>query len=269
MITKKFIYAYLEPRPENSRCGEVRYIGQTTTGFNRCTGWSGQYCTKARNWLKNLEDRKLKPPIKILAVLTPDASLSELNRQEIRFIAYYRSLGADLKNMTEGGGGTKGTRRSDEFKKRLADSNHNRVWLEESKLKVSLAKRGKHLSEEHKRNVGLAKKGQKHSEETIAKIRLANLGRVLPESTKLKLSLSMKGRKHSEEHNRKVGLGRKGKRHSPESILKMRLAKLGKPRSEETKRKISLGKIGKKASAEAKLHMKQGWQKRTEKELYL
>lgn len=66
----------------------------------------------------------------------------------------------------------------------------------ETKLKISIARIGKHHSKETKRKMGLAHKGKHHSE-----------------ATKKKMSIAMKGRKYSEEHRRNHSLAKKGDRN--------------------------------------------------------
>ena len=92
---------------------------------------------------------------------------------------------------------------------------------EETKLKLSIAKKGK--------------KGKPRSEETKLKISIAKKGKPHSEDSKIKMSIAKKGKKikpHSEEHKLKMSIAKKGKK--------------GKPHSEETKLKISIARKGKK-----------------------
>ena len=66
---------------------------------------------------------------------------------------------------------------------------------EETKEKMSLARKGKPLSEEHKRKIGESNKGKKLSEETKEKLSKSHLGKKLSEETKKKISKASKGRK--------------------------------------------------------------------------
>ncbi len=113
---------------------------------------------------------------------------------------------------------------------------------EETRQKISAARKGQKHSEEHRRNIGVAGKGRKHSEETKAKMSASNKGQKRSEETRRNLSAvaklrpprseevrrkisdSLKGRKLSEEVRRKMSAARKGRKPSEETKLKMRAA---------------------------------------------
>ena len=98
---------------------------------------------------------------------------------------------------------------------------------------------GHHLSEETKIKISNARKGIPRSEETKIKISNAQKGIPLSAETRLKMSEAKKGVKrgpHSEEHKRKISESNKGKPSWNKGI----------PCSEETKIKISEVKKGKK-----------------------
>jgi hypothetical protein len=121
---------------------------------------------------------------------------------------------------------------------------------EESMKKMSEVKRGNHYalghkhSEESIRKMSEAKMGHPVSEETRNKLSIARKGKFLGEEH------PMWGKHHSEESKRKMSLHRTGKCcgpenpnyhkiFSPETLLKMSFAQKGKKASEETKRKMS------------------------------
>lgn len=81
----------------------------------------------------------------------------------------------------------------------------NKHHTEISKLKMSLANKGRKLSDEHRRNIGLAHKGKKVSGNR-------KLGWKLSDETRRKIGLTSKGRQFSEEHRRKIGLAHKGEK---------------------------------------------------------
>jgi len=101
---------------------------------------------------------------------------------------------------------------------------------EETRLKMSLAKKGRRYSDEHKRNLSAAKTGTHPSEETKRKISEKLKGRHVSEETRRKLSEIRKGKHHSVETRRKLSEANKGK----ESPF------FGKPFSEEHKRNIGI-----------------------------
>lgn len=94
------------------------------------------------------------------------------------WIAYGRSLRWDLCNLTAGGTG---------------------ALSAETRLKMSLAKKGKPLSAEHRANLSKAGKGKPawnkgvpHSDETRAKMSASQTGRVFPEEHRTNLAAAIK-----------------------------------------------------------------------------
>lgn len=73
---------------------------------------------------------------------------------------------------------------------------------EESRAKISEAKKGKHFSDEHKMKIGEANKGKTSPRK----------GAHLSESTKHKMSEARKGKRHSEETRRKMSEAQKRRR---------------------------------------------------------
>ena len=69
-------------------------------------------------------------------------------------------------------------------------------YSEESKAKMSKAKKGKKQTPEHVRNNVLANTGKKRSKETRQKISDANRGRVLSKESRMKTSKSLSGKNH-------------------------------------------------------------------------
>jgi len=148
----------------------------------------------------------IKPPKDKSRIIFLKQNLTEEEafRHEIYMIAVFgrKDLGTGiLHNRTDGGEGVSGL-----------------IHNEESKRKMSKAKKGKSRSEKTKRKIREAGKGRTHSDES-----------------KRIISETMKGRNHSEETKRK-----------------MSESKLGKPRSEETKRKLSEANVGKSLSEETR-----------------
>lgn len=95
---------------------------------------------------------------------------------------------------------------------------------------------------EHRR---LHHKGKTFSEETKRKMSEARRGRTLSQGTRRKLSEAMKGKPRSDEHRRRLSESLKGKHPSEETRVKLSESHKGKklpPRSEEHRRKISEAK---------------------------
>lgn len=111
-------------------------------------------------------------------------------------------------NLREGGG-SKG-KLSEECILKLKGQKRT----DESRLKMSMAHKGKKLSDEHKRKIGLGGKNNKR----------------------------FKGKKHTEESKRKIGLAGIGRKKAPESIAKIAAFHTGRKRPSNTGSKISLAK---------------------------
>lgn len=133
---------------------------------------------------------------------------------------------------------------------------------DETKLKMSLASRGKPKSSEaveKMRKSKIGKPRKPHSKETIEKINqtkalnkaLGKPRKPFSEETRKKMSLAQRGKKMSEEAKLKISIGNKGKPKSKEHVEKCRIANTGRKLSDEHKDNIRQGNLGKKMSDEA------------------
>ena len=116
-----------------------------------------------------------------------------------------------LHNKTDGGEGTSGAIRS-----------------EETRRKMSEAKKGKTKSEETRRRMSEASKLRPITEEQIKRLQSYNINKFVSEETRRKMSETRKGKPrkpHTEETKRKLSEAKKGKP--------------GTPHTEESKRKLS------------------------------
>jgi group I intron endonuclease len=118
------------------------------------------------------------------AVVETWPSELEAKDAEIWMIAYLKSLGARLYNMTEGGEGTTGWVPSEETRAIWRRQRTGKKASPETKAKMSKTRKGKPLSEKNKRGISEGQrgrvciwKGKKLPPETCEKIRLANLQR--------------------------------------------------------------------------------------------
>ena len=119
-----------------------------------------------------------------------------------------------LVNMTDGGEGACGLVPSEETRLKMSLARKGKPFSDETRLKMSLARKGKSLSEEHREKLSQAKKGKRrepHSDETRLKISQANKGKPqakkgksLSDETRLKMSQANKGKTHSEEAKQKM-----------------------------------------------------------------
>lgn len=183
MPSKFLIYALSDPRTN-----EIRYIGQSSRGLKRpkhhmCpSSIKGGHNPYKNNWLRQLKSLGLNPIIDVLEELISEDQLDE---NEQFYIAYFRSIGCRLVNLTDGGKGMRGYSLS-----------------KETRTKMSLSHKGKKQSSEHIANNVAANTGRKVSETTKAKISLANSGRIYSEEMKIKLAISHGGRPFCDETGR-------------------------------------------------------------------
>jgi group I intron endonuclease len=180
---------YALHHPNSSRV----YVGKSKNGMRRPKEHS-QVSTMQRyiqtpltKWIKSLQKRGLEPKI---TVLEECAKPEDLNEAEIFHIAYFRSLGMQLLNLTDGGDGGFGYQPTEEARKKMSAINKKRSstpagrermskianeywsnpearekqreerlgkkWNEETRAKISAAHKGKQKSEQHKENLSIA-----------------------------------------------------------------------------------------------------------------
>jgi group I intron endonuclease len=212
-----------------------KYIGQTVKGLSK--RWK-THLQAVRRGSKNAIHKAIRKygaesfTIEVIAE-TLEPFLDDL---EVFFIRLHNTFSKWGYNLTEGGGGVRGTR-SEEFRERC-------------RLNMT----GKSPSAETKAKLSLAHKGSKRSPEVRQKMKLLQVARAAKLTPEDRLQLSERtrgntnklGKPHSEETRRKIGLANKGKltgrKRSPEATEKARLANTGRKRSAETKQKIGLSK---------------------------
>ena len=101
-------------------------------------------------------------------------------------------------NLTDGGDGHSGFIMSEETKQKISEAKKDKTLSEEHKQKLSEAKKGKTLSEEHKQKISEAIKKQLIEKGGPFK------GKHQSEETKQKISDAMKGKTFSKEHKQKI-----------------------------------------------------------------
>ncbi|KKM64565.1 hypothetical protein LCGC14_1500130 [marine sediment metagenome] len=153
-------------------------------------------------------------------------SEKELNTREKYWIEELNTLSPSGYNLKEGGKSGKPS--------------------EETRNKMSLARKGKKLSIEHRHSISKALMGRVDSEETRQRKGRAKLGQTHSIESRLKMSRSHTGKKLSVETREKMSVSQKGKhRESP---------------SEETRLKMSKALSGRKLSVEHKSCISQALQ---------
>lgn len=223
-----------------------------------------QVCPRARNQHHTNVVEKLKRTgfsydVKLVAVDLLEKDAFDLECERIKF---WRNQDVKLANMTDGGEGPSGHKRSEETKAKMSAAH-------KGKSRPDLL--GRKASDETKAKISLSRKGRKLSEETKAKLSAVIKGRLrgpTPQETKAKISAAKKGIKPSTEARAKLSAVRLGKTHSDETKAKMSAALKGRtrgPLSEEHKRKLSEMFKGKSLSPERRQIIKDSWARRKAK----
>jgi uncharacterized protein YraI len=123
---------------------------------------------------------------------------AEMDRAEKAYIKLFGTRDPALGyNLTDGGDGTVGAIRTEEWKKNISKGNMGKIWDEARRIAHSIRQKGNTLSEEHKEKIGLGVKGTKKPEQWLEKLVARNKSR--------------KGEKRpprTEEHQRKLSESR-------------------------------------------------------------
>lgn len=169
MSSRFIIYGLIDPRN-----GQLRYVGQSSRGLIRPKQRHARHCW---SWEENLKCEGLVPEIEILQECN---LIDELDEAEIFWIGYFRMIGANLTNISTGGCGSKGAKRSEEWKDNLSKKtifrnpiNLGRVHPDEEKLRRANSnkhKRGKYkvktqeAQKELSQRLSILRKGKKKKE---------------------------------------------------------------------------------------------------------
>ena len=148
----------------------------------------------------------------------------------------------------------KGKKISEETKKKISESRKkfyenggihplkDKHHTKETREKMSKSQKSKPLTQKQKavlEKMIEGNKGKKRTEETKKKIGLGNKGKIISESTKKKLSKINTGKKHTEESKKKMSKSQKGKVMSELSKKRMSESKKGHIVTESARAKIS------------------------------
>jgi hypothetical protein len=185
-----------------------------------------------------------KPTKERIIFLKQNLTEEEAFKHEIYMIAVFgrKDLGTGiLRNKTNGGDGSSGVVRSEEYKRKLSESLKGRIFSEEHRKKISESLKGREISEETRKKLRISLKG---------KVGFPGmLNKTHTEKSKEKMSEVKKGDKnhfygksHSEETKNKISESKKGKTPTEETRKKMSEAAKGRIFSEEHKRKLSESK---------------------------
>lgn len=210
----------------------VRYVGKSSSGTRRARSHSSPSQNKntyRANWIKSLRSAGHEFEIAILQESTEQS----LNDDECWWIAYGRACGWPLTNLTNGGEGVPGLRKSAETRAKLSAALKGRrvTWA----WKSALRNRGRKPSTETRAKMSAAGLGRRRSAESVAKTAEKLRGRVVSAEQREQIRQKLLGRKLPEEHKAKL----RGRRHTDEARAKMSARRLGSTVGEMAKAKIA------------------------------
>jgi hypothetical protein len=144
------VYALVASSDEST----IRYIGRAKNPQGRLRNHL-RFAEQGRkehvyNWINKVKDSG--DTVKLI-IVEDDLTWEESAEREIHYIAYYRSLGFDLTNMTSGGDGRPGYIISKETREKIGRFHKGKILSDETKQKIREAKIGKKVSEETKAKI--------------------------------------------------------------------------------------------------------------------
>jgi len=232
-----YVYLYRDPKDDR-----VIYVGKGQQ--NRA--WT-HLRRETNSHLHRLIKKRLEEGFKIEPEILVYGSEEYAHQVEITLIAQYGREDLNtgtLFNLTDGGEGATGAKRSEETVQRLKESHKDRDY-------------SKVFSQEVRERMSKAHLGHTHTEETRGKIINALTGRAVSEETRNKISQAQKGREKTPEELQKIKEGIS--KMSPEAKSKWRQrvsdSKKGQVVSEATRKKLSQIHTGQKRSIIARKHM--------------
>lgn len=165
-------YVYEHWRPDTNECFYVGK-GKANRAYRVTPG------SRKRNWrYQNIVAKVQRLGLDIdIRIITGLLSEADAFRQEAARIAYWRSIGVDLVNITTGGGGTAGLSPSAEARRKISEANRGRVPSPEERARISVGCRSSEAHKAHCRALAAAQKGVPRSAELRAKLSAAKKGK--------------------------------------------------------------------------------------------
>lgn len=160
--------------------GHLRYIGKTVhEPAQRLGGHMTPSMlrrpTPVARWISKLLAQGQRPVIRVLVAADTHLMLDNLEKA---WIADARASGLNMLNLTDGGAGSWGIKRSDEMKAKLRAFRTGMRASPELRAKLSALKKGRPLgrSPEHAAKLGALKRGIPLSDEHRAKLAISRRG---------------------------------------------------------------------------------------------
>ena len=178
-------YNYLHCKPN----GEPFYVGKGKR--NRCREFAKRSVRHKNEVAKHGVEN-------IKVWVFPCESEKEAFAIEIQWIAQLRKEGYSLVNISDGGEGPTGVKHTDEFKRKVSARHTGKVNSEETRAKMSKAKRGvprPPRTAEHNAKVSTAMMGHSCSDETRRKIAATKVGKKRPPEVVAKMVANRKSQK--------------------------------------------------------------------------
>ena len=219
---------------------EPRYVGKSDKPETRYRAHTKDSSKLYKaHWIQSLQQNGKIPKMVIYAEVRNEA----WPEAEHLLIAGFREMGYRLTNVTDGGEGPSGCKRSEETKRKMSESKRgcHRTFTEEHKQKLREAGKGEKTLA-HLCRINKARKGTTRSEEVKNKISKSLMGHYMSEETRNKIKEKNTGKQRSEEYRRKMSAVKTGVKHTEETKQKLSKINKGKPgrkQSDESKRKIS------------------------------
>jgi hypothetical protein len=195
------IYVLIDPRD-----GRVFYVGKTESPMK--VRLSGHICdalagrSSAASVIREIVAADLKPVIQSIEIVVD----GEWAATERKWIAHYRLLGP-LCNRAKGGEGVSGVLRTNEWISRVIASRRRSGRAADGAKRAAEKIRGRKHSDETKAKMSTAKKGRRPSDATIAATGARYRGKKFTPEQAAKCGLARRGKPNSNEHRAKQRAG--------------------------------------------------------------
>lgn len=181
---------------------DVFYVGKGTIKKTNPYGRSQEKSRRSDLWKKVIKKTDYK-----IKIVFEHEDEKVVFAKEIELIKLYgrKDLGlGPLVNFTNGGDGTSGAVRSNEFKNKVSKFHSNKTVSEETKTLIKKKRKKQVINEEHRKNISLGLmgktkgkpsplKGIKKPKEIGKRISKSKMGHEVTKETRLKLSVKLKG----------------------------------------------------------------------------